>query len=68
METVTLKVEGMSCSHCVNAITKSVGELAGVEGVNVSLEAGTTEVKYDAGLISLDKIKAVIEDQGYDCP
>ena len=28
-----LKVEGMSCNHCVNSIERSVGELAGVSAV-----------------------------------
>jgi copper chaperone len=66
METTTIKVEGMSCSHCVSAVTKAVGALDGVSDVKVSLEAGTAEVKYDSGKVSLDKIKAEIEDQGYD--
>jgi len=68
METVKLKVEGMSCSHCVNAVTKAVGALAGVENVLVSLENGTADVTYDSGAVTLEKIKAEIEDQGYDCP
>jgi copper chaperone len=66
METVTLKVEGMSCEHCVKAVTSSVGALAGVESVNVSLEAGTAEIKFDRSKVGLDRIKSEIEDQGYD--
>jgi copper chaperone len=31
MEQTTLKVEGMSCGHCVKAVESSVGELAGVK-------------------------------------
>ncbi len=31
MEQLTLKVEGMSCGHCVNSIESSVKELNGVE-------------------------------------
>jgi copper chaperone len=66
METVTLKVEGMSCDHCIKAVTSSVGGLDGVESVNVSLEAGTAEVKFDGAKVSLGRIKSEIEDQGYD--
>ncbi|MDR3280419.1 MAG: copper ion binding protein [Synergistaceae bacterium] len=68
MENVTIKIEGMSCSHCVNAVTKAVNGLGGVDGVTVSLEAGSAQVKYDAGKVTLDRIKAAIEDEGYDCP
>ncbi|MFZ3196726.1 MAG: cation transporter, partial [Bacillus mycoides] len=33
MEQLTLKVEGMSCGHCVNSIESNVKELNGVEQV-----------------------------------
>jgi copper chaperone len=66
METVTLKVEGMSCNHCVNAIEGSVGKLQGVENVKVSLDKGTVEVSYDASKVKKAEMKNTIEDQGYD--
>ena len=66
MEYVILKVEGMSCSHCENAVKKAVGTLSGVDKVTVSLDAKTAVVDYDASKISLNKIKEAIEDQGYD--
>lgn len=66
MEQLTLKVEGMSCGHCVNAIESSVKELNGVEKVKVQLAEGTVEVTIDSSAITLKDIVAVIEDQGYD--
>jgi copper chaperone len=36
----TLKVQGMSCAHCVNAVESSVGELQGVSSVKVDLGKG----------------------------
>lgn len=66
MKNVTLNVEGMSCSHCVNAVTKAVTALEGVSGVNVSLEGKTVTVDYDADQVSLDAIKEAIEEEGYD--
>lgn len=66
MEIVIIKVEGMSCSHCENAVKKAVGSLEGVDKVTVSLEAKTVTVDYDASRLSLDSIKQAIEDQGYD--
>jgi copper chaperone len=66
MEKTTLKVDGMSCEHCVKAITAAACALPGVAGATVDLKAGVVTVDYDAGQISLDKIKLEIEDQGYD--
>ena len=66
MEKQVINVEGMSCAHCVNAITKSVKALSGVNSVNVHLKEKTVTVEYDSKKISLDKIKEEIENQGYD--
>ncbi len=60
-----LNVEGMSCQHCVHAVKSAVGGLAGVGGVEVSLADKLVTVDFDPGFVSLDSIKAAIEDQGY---
>ncbi len=60
-----LKVEGMSCMHCVNAIKNSVGALDGVITVNVCLEDKTVTVEYDQVKTPLERIKEEIEEQGY---
>ncbi|TWT01913.1 copper chaperone CopZ [Planomicrobium sp. CPCC 101079] len=62
----TLKVQGMSCGHCVNAVESSVGELQGVSSVKVDLEKGEVAVEYDTSKTSLNEIQETIEDQGYD--
>ncbi len=61
-----LNVEGMSCSHCVSAVTKAVTALDGVSGVNVNLEGKTVTVDYEADQVSLESIKEAIEEEGYD--
>lgn len=66
MENVILNVNGMSCSHCENAIKKAVGTMEGVDKVTVSLEGKTVVVDYDTSKVTLDQIKAEIEDQGYE--
>ena len=60
-----INVDGMSCEHCVNAITKAVGVLDGVSDVAVDLKAKTVTVEHDPAL-ALKKIKSEIEDQGYE--
>ena len=66
MKNVTLNVEGMSCSHCVNAVTKALTALGGVSGVSVSLEEKTVIVDFDEDKVTLDSIKEAIEEEGYD--
>jgi copper chaperone len=61
-----LKVDGMSCEHCVKAVTKAVGALPGVENVAVNLAAKTVTVDHDPDKSPVEKIKLEIEDQGYD--
>lgn len=66
METKTIQVEGMSCQHCVNGIKKAVGELKGVNMVEVDLPGKKVTVELDPQIITLDTIKEAIADQGYD--
>ncbi|MBN2984189.1 copper ion binding protein [Cohnella algarum] len=64
MSSVTLKVEGMSCSHCVNAVEGAVKKLGA--SAKVDLAAHSVAVDFDEVKVSLDAIKNAIEDQGYD--
>jgi copper chaperone len=66
MEKITLNVVGMSCEHCVKAVTGAAGGLAGVSNVSVDLAGGTVSLEYDPAVTPLAQIKTEIEDQGYD--
>ena len=68
MEKATINVKGMSCEHCVKAVTNAVTALPGIGGVAVYLKSGTVEVEHDPAVTSIEKIKAEIEEQGYDVP
>lgn len=60
---VVLKVDGMSCGHCVAAITSAVEPLPGVTGVEVDLPGGAVTV---TGTPDVSAVAAAIEDCGYD--
>jgi copper chaperone CopZ len=60
---VLLEVHGMSCAHCVAAITSAVSPLPGVTGVDVALAAGTVRID---GTPEAGAVVAAIEDAGYD--
>ena len=66
MEKTILKVEGMSCEHCIKAVESAVKPLPGVSGVTVDLAAGTVTVDHDSSQSPPEKIAAEIEGQGYD--
>lgn len=66
MEQVTLKVNGMSCGHCVKAVEGSVGELDGVNTVKVDLASGTVAVEYKSEQVTVEKIKETIDEEGYE--
>lgn len=64
MTQAVLKVEGMSCGHCVSAVEKAL-EQAGASG-KVDLAGKKVAIEYDESRISLEALIAAIEDQGYD--
>ncbi len=64
METI-LKVEGMSCSHCENAVKNAVSALEGVSSVDVDLVNKIVTVTHEEA-VAIETIKVEIEDQGYD--
>jgi len=68
MTSKIMQVEGMSCEHCRMAVTRAVGELTGVQTVEVSLENNTAAVDFDEKRVSLEAIKQAIEEQGYEVP
>lgn len=63
MERVTMKIDGMTCGHCVAQVTKA---LKGLDGVKVEqLSVGSATVAFDPNATSEEKIAQAIEDQGY---
>ena len=66
MEKTTLKVTGMSCNHCVNAVNNALGAIAGVADVAVSLQDGAVSFKYDPALAPIEAIKAAITEEGFE--
>lgn len=64
MQNVNLKVEGMSCGHCVNSIEGAVKKLGAT--AKVDLDGKSVSLQFDESKVTLEAIKTAIEDQGYD--
>ncbi|HCB99623.1 MAG TPA: copper resistance protein CopZ [Ruminococcaceae bacterium] len=60
-----ITVNGMSCKHCVKAVTEAVKALDGVKKVKVNLEKKNALVEYDDEKTNIEAIKAAINDAGY---
>ena len=63
MERMTLKIDGMTCGHCVSQVTKALKEVEGVKLEQVSV--GSATVSFDPAVASEEKITQAVEDQGY---
>ena len=65
METVTLRVTGMTCGGCENAVKRALGRLDGVAAVEASHAGQTVTVTFDPGKSTLDAVKERIAAAGY---
>ena len=66
METVTIKVKGMTCSGCVVSVTRALTRHPGVEDVSVTLDPAEAKIAYDPVRTSVPAIRTAIENAGYD--
>lgn len=67
MSSKTINVDGMTCDHCVNAVTEEISKIPGVTEVKIDLHVGEiSQVAINAGIeISDADIAAAVEEAGY---
>jgi copper chaperone CopZ len=63
--TSTYTVSGMTCGHCVNAVTSELSALDGVEDVQVDLATGAVTVTSAAPLTD-ESVRAAVDEAGYE--
>lgn len=63
MTTRMYNVEGMTCQHCVNAVSGEVGHVPGVTDVAVDLDGGTVTVTGEG--VDDDAVRAAVDEAGY---
>jgi copper chaperone CopZ len=64
MTTATYTVTGMTCAHCVAAVTEEVGAVPGVTGVEVDLATGALTVTSRTP-VDGDAVAAAVDEAGY---
>ena len=63
--TITYQITGMTCGHCVNAVSQELSALPGVRAVEVDLGAGTAKVTSDV-ILALDEVRNAVDEAGYE--
>ncbi|RSM87487.1 copper chaperone [Kibdelosporangium aridum] len=64
MSKSTYTVTGMTCGHCVSSVTEEVGQIDGVQDVQVDLATGKVTVSSDRDLTQ-DEVRAAVTEAGY---
>lgn len=60
----TYRIEGMTCDHCVRAVTQAIEALDGVERALVSLPDKAV-VTLDPEKVTDEQIRKAVEEEGY---
>jgi copper chaperone len=63
MAEATIKIEGMSCQHCVMRVKKVIDAVAGVTKSDVAV--GSATIQFDESKTKKEDITATIEKAGY---
>jgi len=66
MATIQLTVKGMSCSGCVNSVTRKLNVTPGVQSASVDLESGIADITYDDKETDAYSLEKAIESLGFD--
>ncbi|MEU5904046.1 copper ion binding protein [Micromonospora sp. NPDC047527] len=65
MVSTTYQVKGMTCGHCVSAVSAEVGAIAGVHDVQVDLGTGQVTVSSEQP-VAVESVRAAVDEAGYD--
>ncbi len=63
MDKTHLKIEGMTCQHCVSHVTEALEGVTGVASAKVNLKKGEAVVKSEDA--SLEQLSAAVAAAGY---
>lgn len=61
----SIKIKGMSCQHCVMAVTRALSAVEGIDNVNVDLKSGVATFE-ETKAVDPMVIDAAIKMAGYE--
>lgn len=65
MAKTTLKVQGMTCNHCVMRVAKALKAVSGVQDAQVDLQKAEAVVTYDDAKVSKETLSSAVVEAGY---
>jgi copper chaperone len=65
MTKATLKIQGMTCNHCVMRVAKALKAVPGVQDAQVDMQKAEAIVTYDEGKVAQDKLSFAVVEAGY---
>lgn len=65
MESVTLVAPDISCEHCKHTVEAALGEMPGVESVDVDIAAKSARVTFDAAQTTIAGLRERLDEEGY---
>jgi Copper chaperone len=66
MEKIILGIKGMSCKHCVKALTTELEQLKSASNVIVTLDDNSATLEYDPNVTTVEAIHAAVVEAGFE--
>jgi copper ion binding protein len=61
----TLKIQGMTCNHCVMRVAKALKAVPGVQDAQVDLQKGEAVISYDETKVTMEQLSFAVVEAGY---
>jgi copper chaperone len=61
----TLKIQGMTCNHCVMRVSKALKAVPGVQDAQVDLQKAEAAITYDDAKVTTETLSSAVVDAGY---
>ena len=66
MKKIVIELDGLVCPMCSSKIENSLKKQNGIQSVNISYNNSKAKVSFNEEEITIEEIKDIIEDLGYD--
>ncbi len=65
MSKISIKVNGMTCKHCVMRVEKALFDVNSVENININIDTGVVAVEHSSSEDLKSKLHQAVENAGY---